>query len=222
MSLLSQPCFLCGSMTRAGAWCEACEYLLPYFTTPHCPVCALPSPLGERCGQCLKQRPYFDSTYCCFSYQFPADKLIQHFKYHEQLSLAPYFAQKMYLKDQVSADYLIPLPLHPNKLRARGFNQTQLLCQYLSENTKIPYLKQSCTRQRDTASQSLLPFDERHKNVANAFSCNQDLMGKHVILVDDVMTTGATLNALAKVVKEQGASTVACWVLARTISHQAI
>ncbi|MEO8331332.1 MAG: ComF family protein [Gallionella sp.] len=217
--LPAQPCVLCGSMSHDGLWCGACDRALPYLDTPHCPVCALPTPAGEVCGQCLKKSPLFTSTVAVFSYSFPLDKLIQAMKYGEQLALAHAFAKKLAQRvdKDVLPDYLIPMPLHPAKLRERGFNQSLLLATTVARELDLKISPDGCRRVRDTPPQSALPWKERDKNVRNAFSCEMDLSGKHVVLVDDVLTTGASLNALAAAAQHKGAKRISAWVVARTL-----
>jgi len=206
-------------MSHDGQWCLACDEALPYADQPHCPVCALPAPQGQVCGRCLTQPPLFSQTTALFNYTFPIDKLIQAMKYGEQVALAYSFAAKLSRRIDSNSlpDYLIPMPLHPAKLRERGFNQSSLLAKKISRELKLKLLPDACRRLRDTPPQSALPWKERAANVRNAFSCEMDLTGKHVALVDDVLTTGASLNALADTVKRQGAARVSAWVVARTL-----
>ena len=217
--LPAQPCVLCGSMSRDGLWCKTCDAVLPYFNTPHCPVCALPNPTSEVCGHCVTQPPLFNRTTAVFSYTFPLDKLIQAMKYREQLALAHAFAKK--LAQQINKgelpDYVVPMPLHPAKLRERGFNQSLLIAAAITRELNLKLLPNACRRLRDTPPQSALPWKERNKNVRNAFSCEMDLSGKRVALVDDVLTSGASLNALADAVSEKGAIQINTWVVARTL-----
>lgn len=217
----AQPCVLCGSMTGFGQWCEACDAALPYLDAPCCPICALPTPAGEVCGHCLKEPPLFSRTTAVFGYSFPLDSLVQAMKYGEQLALANAFGEKLALRiDNADLpDCIIPMPLHPAKLRERGFNQSLLLAATVARKLNIELLPNACQRVRDTPPQSALPWKERRKNVRNAFRCDRDLAGKRVALVDDVMTTGASLNALAGAVQKHGASEIWAWAVARTLPH---
>lgn len=216
-----QPCVLCASMSHDGLLCGACDANLPYLDAPHCPVCALPAPGGKVCGHCIKEPPLFSGTTAVFGYSFPLDKLVHAMKYREHLALANAFAGKLALRIDQSdlPDCIIPMPLHPAKLRERGFNQSLLLAATLARKLNIDLPVSACQRVRDTAPQSALPWKERRKNVRNAFLCNMDLTGKRVALVDDVMTTGASLNALAEAVLKRNACGVSAWVVARTLPH---
>ncbi len=215
----SQPCVLCGSMSHDGLWCAACDRTLPWLGAAHCPSCALPTPAGELCGRCLRQPPLFARTTAVFGYAFPLDKLIQAMKYGEQLALAHAFAGKLVSRINSRPDCVIPMPLHPAKLRERGFNQSQLLAAGIARELGLELLTHACRRVRDTPPQSALPWKERKKNMRGAFCCNMDLTGKRVALVDDVLTTGASLNALAEAVRKRGAAEIEAWVVARTLPH---
>lgn len=114
-------------------------------------------------------------------------------------------------------DVIIAMPLHRHKLQHRTYNQSLLIAQYLAHKLHIELWTHACERVVDTVSQSTLPFNQRGKNMRNAFVCHVDLSGKKVALVDDVLTSGASLNALARVVQQQGASEIQSWVVARTI-----
>lgn len=192
---------------------------MPYLDTPHCPICAQPTPQGEVCGHCLKKPPLFTRTAAVFSYQFPVDQLIQAMKYREQLALARIFSEKLLQRIDKTClpDCVVAMPLHPKKLKSRGFNQAQLIAAPLARALDCPLL--ACHRLRDTPSQTSLPWKERSNNVRGAFGCNIDLSGQHVALVDDVFTTGASLNALACAVQKQGAREISSWVVARTVKN---
>jgi len=220
----SQPCVLCGSMSHDGLWCEACDRALPWLDAAHCPNCALPTPSGETCGRCLRHPPLFARATAVFGYAFPLDKLIQAMKYGERLVLAHAFADKLVgsIERNRLPDCIVPMPLHPARLRERGFNQSQLLAARIAHKLGIELLPRACRRVRDTPPQSALPWKERKKNMHGAFCCDADLSGKHVALVDDVLTTGASLNALAGAVQERGAAEIEAWVVARTLPHDRI
>lgn len=122
-------------------------------------------------------------------------------------------------------DFIVPMPLYPGKLRERGFNQALEIARNVSKKSGIPLLPAICERIRDTPSQTGLPWKEREKNIRGAFLCEADLTGKRIAVLDDVMTTGATLNELAKILRKCGATYVSGWVVARTLprdssSHQ--
>ncbi|MDO9052350.1 MAG: ComF family protein [Gallionella sp.] len=219
--LPAQPCVLCAGMSRHGLCCKACDAALPYLDAAHCPICALPTPQGEICGHCLRKPPSFNRTLAVFGYRFPLDRLIRAMKYEEQLALSQLFSGKLIqlISPDRLPDYVIAMPLHPDKLKRRGFNQALLIAARLARSFERPLLTQACQRLRDTPSQSSLSWKARKKNVRGAFRCDMDLSGKHVALVDDVLTTGASLNALADAVQKRGAAEISAWVVARTLPH---
>ena len=219
--LPAQPCLLCGADSHAALCCGACDADLPRLAGAHCPVCSLPTADGSVCGECLKQPPPFDHTVAAFRYAFPADKLIQALKFHERLILVDYLADALSQRIALRADCIVALPLHPARLRERGFNQSLLLAQRIARRLDIPLLANVCERVRNTPPQSSLPWKERDKNMRQAFVCKPgaDVRGKHVAIVDDVMTTGASIGELARALKVAGASEVSAWVVARTLPH---
>jgi ComF family protein len=218
-ALPAQPCLLCGAFSHDGAWCKACDSTLPYLTAPHCPLCALPTLNGDICGRCLKRMPQFDRTLAVFAYAFPLDKLVQALKFGERLMLVNGLADSLAQRVEVRPDCIIAMPLHPSRLRGRGFNQSIELARRVANRLDIPLLPHVCQRVRDTPPQSALKWKERGKNMRNAFICTQDLSGKHVAVVDDVMTSGVSLNEVSVALRNAGAREVSAWVIARTLPH---
>lgn len=219
--LPAQPCFLCGSPSHDGLCCAACFNDLPHHAGPSCPVCAVPLPSGEVCGRCLRHPPAFSRTVAAFRYEFPLDSLIKALKFDERLILANFLADALASRVQVRPDAILALPLHPSRLRERGFNQSQLLATRISQNLQLPLLTHSAFRVRDTPPQSSLPWQARKRNVRKAFALahHLDVRDKHIAIVDDVMTTGASINALADLLKQAGAKEISAWVVARTVPH---
>lgn len=218
--LPGQPCLLCGSTSQNGTCCLACEASLPFLSVAHCPVCALPTLGGTVCGHCLQDPPHFRRTVALFSYDFPLNKLILGLKYGEKFQLATFLGDRLAQQVTVRPDCIIAMPLHSSRLRERGFNQSMQLAQRIGRQLKLPVLPLACRRLRDTPSQSTLPWKAREKNMRKAFACSAAVAGKHVAIVDDVMTTGATLNELAHSLLSAGASEVSAWVVSRTLPHK--
>ncbi|MBL8500586.1 MAG: ComF family protein [Nitrosomonas sp.] len=212
-------CLLCG-ITADEDFCGACQRDLPQLPTQYCPVCLRPVPAGEICGACLKKPPAFTRTIAALRYTFPADALIHALKYQTNLAIAPVLAHLFMARleaVETMPDVIVPMPLHPIRLRERGFNQAMEIARYIAKQTDITLLPDGCSRIKHTLPQAGLPWKERPKNIRKAFSCTMDLSGKHVAVVDDVMTTGATLNELAKVLQRQGATEISNWVIARAL-----
>lgn len=209
-------------MSCDGLCCAACRNDLPRLPQTRCPVCALPSSAADICGKCLKKAPAFARTVAAFRYSFPVSQLIKALKFREQLILVNFLADELAQQVEVRPDCLIAVPLHPQRLRWRGFNQSQLLAARIAKRLDIPLLKQSCRRVRDTPPQSSLPWKARDKNMRGAFEVTQaaHIGGKHVAIVDDVMTSGASLNELARALKKAGAREVSALVVARTLPHR--
>lgn len=215
----AQPCFLCGAASRDGICCADCAAELPRLTNNRCPICALPTFTGEICGHCLRQPPHFERTTAAFAYAFPLDKLVQAMKFNQRLELINYLADELARQIHHLPDCIVAMPLHPSRLRERGYNQSQLLAHRLSKQLNVPLLNDACQRTRATMSQTALPWKERHKNVHLAFECLVDFSQQRVAIVDDVMTTGSSINELASVIKQAGAIAVDAWVVARTLPH---
>jgi ComF family protein len=150
------------------------------------------------------------------------DRLIQAFKYGSQLALGRFFADAFTqrLSGQPPPDAVLPLPLHPRRLRERGFNQAAEIARIVAGRRRLRFVPDLAQRVRDTAPQADLPVDERRRNIRGAFACDRDLTGLRLAVVDDVMTSGASLDELAKVLKKRGASEVQNWVVARAVRGQ--
>lgn len=217
--LPAQPCLLCGAMSRHGAWCEPCGVALPCLPAAHCPVCALPTLDGAVCGRCLKNPPHFNHTVAAFAYSFPLNKLVQALKFNEQLHLANSLGDKLAQRITMRPDFIVPMPLHPARLMQRGHNQSHELARRVAHKLDVPLMPYACQRVRDTPPQSALKWRERGKNMRKAFQCTEIFAGSHVAMVDDVMTSGASLNELARALRRAGAREVSAWVVARTLPH---
>lgn len=225
--LLPASCLLCGSDSDTSGYsepallCPACNADLPRLPDAHCPQCALPTPLGEFCGACLREPPAFSRSFAAFTYAFPVDRLIQALKYGHQLAVAPWAAAALArcIADTDEIDHLIPLPLHPERLRTRGFNQAGVVAGYLEKHLDIPVDRSSLIRSRPTQPQAALPHRERSRNVRGAFECRCDFSGQRLLLIDDVLTTGATARECARVLRLHGAADVRLAVIARAYGH---
>ncbi len=217
---LPQRCELCAGVSGTALVCGACMRDLPWLARA-CPVCALPSG-GSVCGQCLSDPPPFDATIAAFSYAFPIDRLIHSLKYQGRLALAEWCADAILAQRGNSGagsrpDRLVALPLAVPRQRERGYNQALEIARVIGARSGVPLLPRGLSRVRATPPQAALPWAERAKNVRGAFACDLDLSGLTVALVDDVMTTGASLAEAAKILKASGAASVENWVVARTL-----
>jgi ComF family protein len=206
-------CYLCRGAAE-GTLCAACDRDLPRLTGPRCPRCALDSPRGEVCGRCLSEPPHYDATVAALGYEFPADSLVHALKFRGELALAPFLGKELSrLVSGLETDYVVPVPLSAARLRQRGYNHAAEIARHIARNKLDLSL---CERGRDAPPQMDLPFAERQRNVRGAFRCTRAISGAAVAVVDDVMTTGATLNEVARTLKQAGAARVVNWVVART------
>lgn len=215
--LLPTCCFLCGAAARGSLLCAGCSQQLPRLPAALCPVCALPSPEGAVCGACLRHPPYYDATVAAYVYDFPLDRLVQALKYRAALAVAPFLGAALARQPPPTADVIVPLPLHAARLRERGFNQAVEIARIPARCWRLPLELARCSRSHDGAPQASLPQAQRRRNVRHAFLCTAGLQGRHVAVVDDVMTTGATLDEFARALKKAGAARVTNLVVARAL-----
>lgn len=212
-----QDCLLCLERGAPGLLCESCEQTLPVIESP-CPQCGVAAAGGGFCGECLANPPRFDAVFSAFAYGFPADKLVQRFKFSGDLALGAWLGDAMARSaaTRTRPDLLIPAPLSVQRLRSRGFNQALVLARRVARRLRLPVDGDAIAKGRDTPPQAGLSRAARQGNLRGAFQCRRRLDGLQVALVDDVMTTGATADALAAALKASGAARVDIWVVART------
>ena len=226
---LTRNCQLCGSVEITGDidLCPDCYKDLPWLPAA-CPRCATPVPSmpvsnDMLCGQCQQNSPAFDNSQALFHYESPLDYLIQGLKFHGQLSHANLLGKLMarhFVKTAHKVDCLIPVPLHPKRLRERGFNQALELARPIAKQLNIKIDTQRCQRVRHTDGQADLSLAKRHANVRNAFSVCTNVDWDHVVIIDDVMTSGQTVNTLAKALKHSGVNKVSVWSCCRATTNK--
>lgn len=221
-----QTCLLCNDPAdTAQPLCSACEAELPWLGG-HCAICALPLPgTGLTCGACLKRPPAFARVEVPWRYDFPVDSLITRFKHQAQWNYGRLLAEQLaehlqhaFNEGLPRPQWLLPVPLSRQRQRQRGFNQAQMLAQWLGQHLHIAVNSQCLQRIRDTPAQQGLDAHTRRRNLRQAFRVQQSslLAGRPVALVDDVLTTGATATCLARLLLQAGASRVDVYCLART------
>jgi ComF family protein len=212
-----------------GGLCSDCWIKVDFNSEPACRICNYPFAFeatnNSICGSCIKERPIYEKAYSVFRYNEHSKILLHRFKYSDKTYLAPYFAKwiQRAAKDAlIDADILVPVPLHTKRLFSRLYNQSSLLCMYLSKYTSIAFEPLVLQKDKYTIPQTGLERNKRLNNVKNAFSINPEeqsaIEGKKVVLVDDVMTTGATISACTKeLIKNGNAAKVTVVTLARTV-----
>lgn len=229
------PC-VCGLCRRPGPQllCAACRAGHFGRYAARCRQCALPLPpdaAAALCGDCLQNPPAFGRTVAACDYAAPQDQLVLALKFGHSLALAPLMAdllrdailRQQLLQQSQLPDLLCVVPLGPHRLAQRGFNQALEIARPLSGHLGIELLPTLLQRSRETAQQSSLHPDARLRNVRQAFTLEAGAAGRvsglHIGVVDDVMTTGATLHEIATMLKRYGAAQVSNYVFARTPPH---
>jgi ComF family protein len=229
--VLPNLCPLCGNLSRATL-CVCCDAAYWNEARLRCTVCAIPlahrraaGPARYRCEACTNSPPAFDATLALADYRAPLDLLARGLKFRARLALGEAFAQRLALAaqdafdadgGQAMPDILVPVPLSHERLVERGYNQAWQIARPLARRLKIPADAALIRRIVHTAPQSKLDRETRRRNVGRAFELARPLDGQHVGVVDDVMTSGATLDALAHTLKAAGARRVTNFVALRT------
>lgn len=219
--LYPPTCLLCTQPGHGGLdLCLACQDSLP-FNREACPICGIPIPARRekgRCGRCSKKQPPFDSTFALFTYDEPVRYLIRSLKYNANYPvgrlLGSLMAQAL-LSHPNRPQLIIPVPLHPIRFRERGFNQAIEIARPISKTLGIPIALDQCVRTKETQVQSGLPARQRTKNIKHAFNIRQPIEASHVAILDDVVTTGATVTELAKTLHSEGINQIDIWACAR-------
>jgi ComF family protein len=205
--------------------CEDCFRTLPH-NDYCCARCALPladeASAAVLCGRCIKKAPAFDYAYSLLRYEDDIIRLVHQLKFSEKITYARSLGEMLLLKLQEKLpaaeqrpDCLLPVPLHPARLRQRGFNQSIEIARIISRRLQIPIDYDAVIRQRKTTSQTGLDAQQRQKNIRGAFEVVSELKARHILIIDDVMTTGSTVNELAMVLKKNRVERVGVLSVAR-------
>ena len=218
--LFPKWCIGCGK--EGDFICYSCLNLLPRVLPPLCPRCGRPQPSGIICPSCVSWQAEIDGIRSPFRFDGVMSQAIYQLKYKNIRALAACLAQQLndyLIANSVPGEVLVPVPLHRKRLRERGYNQSSLLARELGKLTSLPVVDDCLIRQRHAFPQARTSsVGDRQNNVAGAFTChNQGLRDKQVLLIDDVATSGATLNACAAELKAAGAASVWGLTLAREI-----
>ena len=216
-------CFLCGSRLDISGplLCSVCSLDLP-LNNKACPVCANPGEDGIICAICLQsQKQQIKQTYCVYRYEYPISQLIQGMKFNSRLDIVAYFGRQLVnfaiQRNIRLPDCFIPVPLHPSRLRERGFNQSLELARIVANETRVPVDYRICERLLNTATQTGLPAHQRRRNIKGSFKINKNALSRyqHVTIIDDVVTTGSTVHELAYALNKIGIAQIDVWACAR-------
>ncbi len=224
---LPSQCYCCDTLLDEGqkGLCPSCLSTLRWIAPPFCRCCGVPflSRQGENhlCGACMTRKRYFTIARAVGYYEGSLREAIHRWKYEEKIYLTSFFGEQLekvfrqYWSPQ-SIDLVIPVPLHSQRLKERGFNQSLLLVREFCRRTHLPYLKRGLQKRRPTIPQVLLNGEERERGVIGSFHIPklEKIEGKVILLIDDVYTTGATVNECSKVLRKAGAKQVDVLTLA--------
>lgn len=223
--VLPRVCVLCRQPSGALNCCAGCRGDLPWIRLP-CERCGGPLPAGFRghvCARCGLPMRHVDRIRSALIYEYPVDRLITLAKFKARTDSARALGEllSVYLLDRevtVSVDrpdLILPVPLHRRRHARRGFNQALEIARPVAAWLKLPLQTGLCVRDRNTVEQTGLTGRARHRNMRNAFRATCDLSGRHMAIVDDVITTGSTVQAMAHALRSAGATRIQVWSVAR-------
>lgn len=230
-AILPWTCLACGEVQGGPGLCARCWPLMPWIAAPQCICCGAPFELGPgaatrplSCAACLASEPVLGATRSALRYDARSRPLILGFKHADRLHAAPIFTAWLARAGApllAEADLIAPVPLHWSRLAWRRYNQAAVLAQRLAHRTARPYAADLLRRRRRTVSQGELTRDGRLRNVAGAFAVarrwRDRVAARRIVLVDDVITTGATVAACARVLLDAGAARVDALAIAQVV-----
>lgn len=218
---LPSICTLCNQFHKGPlAVCAPCIVLMPQLG-PACQQCACPLADAQYliCGFCIKKSPNFDRAFITYKFEEPLRTLLHRFKYHKGLYLTSFLSHLIMNSQPDIPECLIPIPMHPQRMKQRGFNQAAVLAQSLAKKLKIPCELTACHKTINTLPQAILNGEQRQKNLRHAFT-TQKLPYHHITLIDDLLTTGSTANEMALILKKTGIKRVDLWCCARATGKE--
>ena len=219
-AILPGTCIVCDASTyRRMDLCIDCELELPWLKNA-CLSCSIPLPDGNSvCGRCFFDKPPFTRCHSSFVYTYPIDRLILDFKEHRKLYIGNLLATlllKTFPENFTPPDLLVPVPLHKSAQKRRGFNQSLEIANVLSDKWSVPVDARNCKRIVKTTTQKSLHPKDRAKNIQGAFAIKNPYQGERIAIVDDVVTTGATVTEFARLIMDNGAASTDIICIART------
>lgn len=222
--LTRRVCPLCGAVgaARRGALCGGCRADLPARQDPaRCPCGGATK--ASACPRCQSRALIFDDCVAACAYRYPVDLMIKKIKYQGRLDLilplADLLAERIASTNMAMPECLLPVPLHAARFRQRGFNQAREIARALARHLPAPVAQGRARRHRATAPQYVLSPAQRRVNVRGAFSISKSMIYKKIALIDDVVTTGATVGELARLLKRNGVEHVQVWSLAQAVPN---
>ncbi|MEW6214768.1 MAG: ComF family protein [Nitrospirota bacterium] len=219
--LYPAECPLCGSAPDVISYlpiCASCWSMIKRYTGPSCSMCAMPfsSEYSKACGQCLKKAPPFLRVINYGLYEGVLAEAINQLKFYGVKRLSKPLGRLLLSLDLPAMDGIVPVPLSIKRLRERGFNQSLLIARVISKETRVPLLMDILLKKKETPPQIGLSAKERLSNLKGSFEVKEDIKGLRLLLVDDVMTTGATVTECSKQLMKAGAKEVIVLTLARS------
>lgn len=220
--LLPRSCLVCSKnlYTDRHGCCLSCYEKLP-FQTNACNICGQQfNAPSDICGRCIESPPIFKRCFCAFSYQAPIREMIKSFKYQQQPALAKVLAkllfQEIFDHQLDLPEALIPVPMHKSRLRQRGYNQAQLIANELAKLTNIKVDNSLLTKQSSGPPQASLSRNQRKTAVRGSFLASSKIPYSSVAIIDDVVTTGATISEITKILQQKGVDSIQVWAIAHT------
>jgi ComF family protein len=221
-------CLICNEIIAGGNFCVEDWNKLHFINKPACKICDSPFEFKVDqemvCAICIQNKPQFDKALAVLNYDENSKILITNFKYFDQLDLAKYFSQIMFIKAKEilpEIDFIIPIPLHKLRLIKRKYNQAAFLAKNIANLSEKNAILDLLIRTKNNPPQAQLSQKDRRKNVAGIFKINEKYLpkikGKNILIVDDVITTGSTVSACAKILKKNGANKIFVLTLAKAI-----
>lgn len=228
-ALFPRRCILCDQPAGVLNCCPGCRRDLPWITSP-CSRCGDVLPVdyrGSVCGRCSAVTPAINRIISALVYEYPVDQLIAMAKFQARTDsanvlgelLADYLHARLDSGDLALPDLILPVPLHRRRTAQRGFNQAAEIARPLASALQVPLCLDGCRRVRDTSEQTRLDAAARLKNTRNAFRASEEMAAKHIVVVDDVITTGSTVQSMVVALRDAGAREIQIWTVARTVSR---
>lgn len=221
--LAPHKCFGCQTIIETPKpFCEACYIELP-FQHNTCRQCGQAfAAKTDYCGRCINESPHYDSCFCPFEYQTPISDLICALKYNDKPELAKkiglILAQEITQQHEGALpEVILPVPIHTSRLRSRGFNQAKLIADTVGKELDIPVINNAIMKQKATPPQAQQSLSARKNALNNCFGMIQEIGAQHLAIIDDVVTTGSTVNEIAKILKKNGVDYIQVWGVAHTL-----